>query len=411
MPASRVSRATLYQVLCAGLLAIYVLLCTRELLFFHYLEQATNSSLMRAARLEPRSAEAWSRIGRHELFASADPAKAERGFRRALELDRYDANTWLDLAAAKQMSGDLPAAQQAVLRALEVDRSTPSIHWRAATYFLSKGDDIAALREIKVAAEHSRAVIPDAIHVVWNVTHQPQAVIDALPSTDFAYQETLAYFIRAQNVAAADVAWQHLKRTDAVGDMDAVAPYTELLLVKGETDKAVDVWSAYCASHSRMSYCDDSNSLRNGSFEETLLRQGFDWHIYQTTGMQVGVDFSTAYDGARSLRLDYSDTALAEAGVYQLVPLHPNSSYRLTGVYKPDALLALNAPQIVVDDPKTQRVLVRTPALEGLEGWRHFSVTFDSGDVDLARLRVLHLPVEGPIHGTLWIDALRLEKQ
>jgi hypothetical protein len=93
------------------------------------------------------------------------------------------------------------------------------------------------------------------------------------------------------------------------------------------------------------------------------------------------------------------------------VPLRPNSLYRLSGVYKPDALLALHAPQIIVDDLQTQRVLVRSPYLEGLGGWRTFSVTFDSGDVRLARLRVLHLPVEGPIHGTLWIDALRLEKQ
>lgn len=410
MPQTRRFSTALKLLSLAGL-GVYLLLCTREYAAMHLAAQATDASLARAARLEPRSAEIWSHIGRRQLFAQGDNAAAARTFRRSLALDPYDSFTWLDLAAAEQISGDSPAAQHAVVRALEVDRSTPSIHWRAATYFLSHGDDAAALREIKVAAEHSRAFIPDAIHVVWNVTHDPQAVVDSLPQTDFAYQETLAYFIGVKDRAAADVVWQHLKHTDAVDDIDTIAPYSELLLVTGEVERAIDVWNAYCAHHSPSSYCDESNALRNGSFEETLLKQGFDWHVYQTTGMQVGVDFSTAYDGTRSLRLDYADTALAEAGVYQLVALRPNTSYRLSGVYKPDALLALNAPQIVLDDPQTQRTLVRSPALEGLEGWRHFSVTFDSGDVRLARLRVLRLPAEGPIHGTLWIDALRLEKQ
>ena len=403
--------STAFKLLSLAALGVYLLLCTREYAAMHLAAQATDVSLARAARLEPGSAEIWSHIGRRQLFAQSDTVAAAQTFRRSLTLDPYDSSTWLDLAAAEQISGNFPAAQHAVVRALEVDRSTPSIHWRAATYFLSHGDDAAALREIKVAAEHSRAFIPDAIHVVWNVTHDPQAVMDSLPHTDFAYQETLAYFIGVKELAAADVAWRHLKHTDAVDDIDTVAPYSELLLVTGEVERAIDVWNAYCAHHSSSPYCDDSNALRNGSFEETLLKQGFDWHIYQTTGMQVGVDFTTAYDGTRSLRLDYADTALAEAGVYQLVPLRPNTSYRLSGVYKPDALSALNAPQIVLDDLQTQRTLVRSPALEGLEGWRHFSVTFDSGDVRLARLRVLRLPAEGPIHGTLWLDALRLEKQ
>jgi hypothetical protein len=392
-------------------LGVYLLLCTREYAAMHFAAQNTDASLSRAARLEPRSAEIWSHIGRRQLFAQGDTAAAAKTFRRSLALDPYDSSTWLDLAAAEEISGSADQAHQAMLRAIAVDRTTPSIHWRAATYFLSHGDDTSALHEIKIAAEHSKALIPDAIHAVWNITRNANIVFENLPQTQFAYSEALSYFVRGQQPEAAGVAWQRLQQLGEPIDVETMAPYAELLIVTNHVDQAVEVWTRYCAGHAQSSYCDERNTLRNGSFEEPALSQGFDWHFLDAPGVEAATDFSTAYEGSRSLRIDYSDSAQAEAGVYQLIPLHRNSTYRFSGVYKPDGLSALHPPQLVLDDPQTQQVLATSPQLSGTSAWQSFSVTFSSGDVPLARVRVLHRPVEGPIHGTVWLDALRLESQ
>lgn len=399
------------KVIGLAALGVYLLLCAREYAAMHFAAQATDASLARAARLEPRSAETWSHIGRRQLFAQGDAPAAAQSFRRSLALDPYDSSTWLDLAAAEEISGSADHAHEAMLRAIAVDRTTPSIHWRAATYFLSHGDDASALSEIKIAAEHSKALIPDAVHAVWNITHNVNTVLDSVPQTQFAYNEALSYFVRAQEPDAAGIAWQRLQRFGEPIEVETMAAYAELLIVTKQVDRAAEVWSGYCTGRTQSSYCDERNALRNGGFEEPVLNQGFDWHLYDATGVQTAVDFSTAYEGTRSLRFDYSDAAQADSGVFQLVPLRRNSVYRLSGFYKPDGLSALHPPQLILDDPQTQQVLATSPELSGSAGWQSFSATFDSGDVPLARLHVLHRPVEGPIHGTLWLDALRLELQ
>lgn len=410
MPETRRFRTALKLLSLAGL-GVYLLFCTREYAAIHYLAQGTDASLSRAARLEPRSAGIWALIGRRQLFAQNEPAKAAESFHRSVALDPYDSSTWLDLAAAEEIAGRLGEADEAMLRALAVDRTTPSVHWRAATYFLSHGDDASALKEFKTAAAHSKALVPDAIHAVWNITHNADGVLDAIPRTGFSYSEALAYFVRMQEPAAAAAAWRRLQQLGESIDVETMAPYAELLIVTNHPDQATEVWSGYCTSHAQSSYCDDRNALRNGGFEEPVLSQGFDWHLSHAPGVQSTSDFSLAYEGSRSLRLDYSDDAQAEAGVYQLVPLRRNATYRLSGVYKPEALSALHPPQLVLDDPQSQQVLAASPEFSGTSAWQSFSMTFDSGDVPLARLRVLHRPVEGPIHGTVWVDALRLEVQ
>ena len=402
---------TIMKILSFAALGAYLLLCTREYLAMRFAAQATDASLSRAARLEPGSAEIWTHIGRRQLFAQGEAPKAAESFQHSLALDPYDSSTWLDLAAAQELSGNADHAHAAMLRAVAVDRTTPSVHWRAATYFLAHGDEASALSEVRIAAEHSKALIPDAIHVVWNITRTPDAVLDSVPHTEFAYHQVLWYFVLAQEPDAAGVAWQRLQQLGGAVDVEAMSAYAELLITAKRIDKASEVWTGYCTGRSQTSYCEERNALRNGSFEEPVLGRGFDWHIYDSPGVQTAVDFSTAYEGSRSLRLDYSDDAKADSGFFQLVPLRPNSVYRLSGFYKPDGLAALHPPQLVLDDPRTQRVLATSPELSGSAGWQSFSATFDSGDVPLARLHMLHLPVEGPIHGTVWLDAVRLELQ
>jgi hypothetical protein len=378
----------------------------------HSAAQGTDASLSRAARLEPRSAEIWSRVGRRQLFAQGEAAEAAKSFRRSLALDPYDSSTWLDLAAAEELSGQAEQVHEAMRRAIAVDRTTPSIHWRAATYFLAHSDEASALAEIKIAAEHGNALIPDAIHAVWNITRNANAVLESIPRTPFAYNQALSYFVViAQEPEAAGVAWRRLQQLGEPIDVETMSAYAELLIKSNHVTTANEVWSSYCVGHSQNSYCDEGNILRNGGFEEPVLKRGFDWHLYDTPDMQPTIDFSIAYEGTRSLRLDYSDAAQADAGVYQLIPLRANSVYRLSGFYKPDGLVGLHPPKLILDDPQTQRVLASSPELSGSTGWQSFSATFDSGDVPLARLHVLHLPVEGPIHGTVWIDGLRLERQ
>jgi hypothetical protein len=125
-------------------------------------------------------------------------------------------------------------------------------------------------------------------------------------------------------------------------------------------------------------------------------------------GVDASVDSSQAFDGSRSLRIQYKDDAQAGAGIYQLIALELNRSYTLSGWYKCDGLTAINPPRFYIHAVDTMNMIAATSAFEGSGDWHSFSVSFNSGNTRLGRLQLMRVPPDGPIHGTLWIDSIKL---
>lgn len=74
-----------------------------------------------AARLDPSSAEIWTRIGDVRCRADARDAKADAGFVHALELDPKYARAWAAKANCALARGDSIGAREAAVRAAEID--------------------------------------------------------------------------------------------------------------------------------------------------------------------------------------------------------------------------------------------------------------------------------------------------
>jgi tetratricopeptide (TPR) repeat protein len=400
-----------FTVLLLIALALYVALCTKEYLGLRLAASNDASDVLRAARLEGKNAEIWARIGRIQLYSLNETARAKESLRQSLELNPHEALTWLTLAEAERLDGNLDAEIASVEGALKADPTTPETHWRAGTYNLSHGNQARAIEEFSFAVRHSSRLLYDGVHVVWNITRSPEEVLRILPRTEEAHLYLLRYFVWYSEVQAAGVAWDDLAQRDIDLNRELASDYVELLLRSHDIDQAIKVWDRFCSKHLQVAVCDRTNAIKNSGFEEVFDNKGFDWHIQPATGVSAFSDSTNAFEGSRSLRIEYDDSADLTAGVYQLVPLLPNHQYTLSGAYKCDGLTALNPPRLYLHAADTLTLITRTPSFEGSGSWKTFSVSFNSGDERLARLQVLHVPSEGPIHGVLWIDALKLEPQ
>ena len=75
--------------------------------------------------------------------------------------------------------------------------------------------------------------------------------------------------------------------------------------------------------------------MTNGDFEAELPNAGLDWRLASGAGYKVSLDNFVLQHGSRSLRVTFDGSSNPNfAGVWQLVPVEPNSAYRFRGYIK-----------------------------------------------------------------------------
>lgn len=73
------------------------------------------------------------------LISESDPKRAIDLLQKAVVLDPEDSRSWIDLALRREMSGDLPTAEQDLMRAAAVD-SQYLPRWSLANFYFRRED-------------------------------------------------------------------------------------------------------------------------------------------------------------------------------------------------------------------------------------------------------------------------------
>src|SRR5215475_12308579 len=146
---------------------VYITLCGIEFAASVLSSRTDRVSLQRAVRLSPRNADYHDRLGRFETFVAGDAQAALENFEVAVRLNPLAANYWLDLASARQITGDLRGSQDALEHALLAEPTAPRVAWQAATSFLVEGDLSRALREFRVVIDNDPEHADLALQYCW----------------------------------------------------------------------------------------------------------------------------------------------------------------------------------------------------------------------------------------------------
>jgi tetratricopeptide (TPR) repeat protein len=368
-------------------------------------------SVERAIALEPRDAHPYNVLCRYIRDNEIDPSKALPYCKRSVQLNPYDSEYWLDLAETSYEAGNASEQRQAVERAVAVDPKTPQVAWNAANFYLLQGEVEPAVNLFAAVLKGDPGLVPLTLKTSWQVLGNVDPVLRILPPDPSAYLQFLALLVAQDHPQAAAKVWSRLIDLNLNMDYHDALFYVDQLLVWRDVDAAQQAWKQIAtrspgfADYGR----GDQNLMVNGSFEEDILKGGFDWRI-NPQGTAISVDEETVKDGHRALLISYSVPVL-DAGLSQLVPVEPDTAYTATAWIKSNELQTANGPRLSVFDAYSGASFGASEPTSYTTDWRQVELQFRTGpDTRLVSIRLSRDRQDTVIRGRLWIDDVQLRK-
>jgi hypothetical protein len=374
-------------------------------------DQANQQSLGASARLLPWDARTYHLLGRYLLYAAQDADKAQAALGRAVELNAYDGSSWLDLAEAYELAGDLNRSRRALQQALWAEPTSTEVAWNVANRDLVHNDTDQALPLFRSVLEHNDARSPAALSLSWRTTRNIAAMTaEVLPERAESYFALLKILISENEPLAANELWRALVVKRLHFRPEEAFPYFDYLIRTAQTDQAKQVWDDLENSNSALKADPSSNLVRNGGFETDPLNGGFDWRISRTNQVEVSVDTGEFHKGLRSLHVSFSGPAVEDTGVYEYVPVEANTEYRLSTFVKTQGILTASGPRLAAQDGVTGDTLALTDEIVDSSDWLRCSALFTTGpNTHLLALRIVRKPGNSLIKGSLWLDDTELK--
>jgi tetratricopeptide (TPR) repeat protein len=380
----------------------------------------TVDNLEHALKLDPGSAEYHMRLGR--LYEYNPPnmqlEKAQDHFRRAIQLDSYNPQTWLELAAALEFQGKIVEAG-ACLR--QVDLLAPNLlayQWPIANFYLLQGSIDEAFRHFRVVLAGTSQYDSNVFGLAWKATDDAGKILQQLiperVATEFSY---LNFLISGHRLNEAQAVWKRIVAGREAFSPDQSSPYIDSLIGAQRADEAYQVWTDLQKKGliRYSSLPSEKNLISNGEFEDELLNMGFDWRIIPVEGVYAGLDTSTYHSPSHALLVQFTGKQnLHYLHVYQYVKVSPGQSYRLQAFMKTDGITTDSGPRLEVHDAYNAVALNRlTDDLTGTsDGWTSLLLDFATGPkTALIVVRLVRLPskkFDNLIAGKVWLDDVQL---
>jgi tetratricopeptide (TPR) repeat protein len=369
-------------------------------------DQRDRASLEASAHLQPWDAETQWLLGRYFLNGTQDYENALPFLHRAVELNPYEGRYWLDLAMAHEIRGDANESQDALERALRAEPTSPQIAWQAANFYLAQNDTHHALPLFRVVLQHdaSNTILP--LNLSWRATRSvSQIVSEALPAQPAFYFAFLKMLMADKQSSAANELWHHLNEQKFKFPVEEAFPYFDYLIQTQQVDQAYQVWTDLSRIDPEVQDGSRANLVHDGGFEGRFLNGGFDWRIDQTGDINVALDAAEYHGGARALRFAFTGPGVSDTGVYEYVPVQPNTPYRFSAFVKTQEITTASGPRLAVEDASTRATLATTDEFLETSGWEEHSAGFITGsDTHLVTLRIVRTPGAPLIKGTFWLD-------
>lgn len=157
--------------------------------------------------------------------------------------------------------------------------------------------------------------------------------------------------------------------------------------------------------------------MANGGFESDILNGGLDWRVVPVEGASVSMDLQEAFEGQRSVRIDFDGTRNLDYGhLFQYVLVRPHTQYRFSGYVRAEGVTTDSGPRFQVFDPYgAGKEFFATDNLIGTSAWAEQRLEFKTAaHTHLMIIRIARPPsakFDNKIAGTVWIDSVRLTEE
>ena len=405
-------RKVLFTAACLIFGTLYFCVALQAYRASNLAENPTVSHIRKAISLEPSNAEYHDLVARNLALSGATLDQAISNYLTAVRLNPFEARYWLDLAGAYQIAGRIDAQEQSVERAVEADPTTPHVAWEAANFFLVQGNVGKALHYFHIVLANDPEAVDSTLQLCWHATGDANQMLDqALPRSPDLYLSFLRLLVSKNEIVAAENTWDRLIALQQAFPAKLAFPYLRLLILNKEVAAAKTAWQQLANIDVGLQRYLPSrdNLIVNGGFEEALLNGGFDWWYESTPHAALAIDTSEFYSGTRSLSVTFDGLNASSAGIFQFIPVKPNTDYEFSAESRIEDIESASGPRFAIVDPYTNTFYVLTDDLLGTSPWHLQQSRFHTApNTNLVFLQVIRQPAGPLIRGKLWIDDLRL---
>jgi hypothetical protein len=374
------------------------------------------SSLQFAARLDPSNSDYQLRLGRFYEYdpANTDPDRAMAHLERAVELNPYDPQTWLELGAAHEFQGQTGQAEACLRRADFLAPNLPPVQWAIANFFLLHGNVDEAFRHFKVVLAGSTRYSQVTFDTAWKASGDGGKILQELvPERVGPEFDYLAYLLSHHNFADAQSVWKRIAGNSESFRAAQAAGYIDGLIGAHRPAEAYQAWNDLRTKGLiAPTYAQTGRNLAlNGDFEEPPLGFGFDWRLGRTDGAYATLDRTAFRSPSHSVLVQFAGTHNVNyESVFEFVRVAPNRSYRLRGFVRTEGITTDSGPRLRVRDAYDPRILdAFSEDLKGdSRGWASVLLDFKTApQTDLIAIVVSRLPsrkLDNQIAGKVWVD-------
>ncbi len=380
-------------------------------------------SLTRAVALWPGNADFHYRTSTL-LFSMSDHqdmAEALKQARMATELGPAWVRHWGQLAWVCAAAGDSHCGDSAIERIRSLAPMDPEAISLTANYYLQSGRPALALEQfrhlLQIAPDHAPDVFRVCDSAGYSTKELGEVFVAADPQIVIAY---ITYLAGHNKLDAARQLWTELVWKADKGDLSLtpilVAPYVDRLLQLGNGQEVqnvrLDLEKLKLLPGAEGA---EGNLVFNGDFEQLPANKGFDWRKSDASYPVINYAADNAHSGKRCMRVDFTvarnDTYLL---TYQMLPLRPDSHYRLSAYVRSDGITSDSGPRLQIYDPLCRSCLdaISEPTV-GTSPWHEIHVDFSTGPTTrLGQLEVVRLPgriFPRDITGVFWLDEVSLK--
>ena len=372
----------------------------------------------RGAALVPGNGEAWDRVGHFRQWdlSEPDPAGAIEDYERAVHDNPLSAHYWMDLASAREETGDATRAREAFERARAVYPQSAEVAWNYGNFLLRQEEYPEGFTQIQQAVRTDPSLLPLAISRTWRSNRDVNLLLDrVLPATVDAYFLALDFFAANHQADAGLAVWQRLLTLGKTFAVSRTFPFLDELIAKNRAAEAHRVWlEALEAAGLPHEEPPRDSLIWNGDFARDFLNGGLDWRWAPRLGVAIDFDSAPPSRGGRSVRMDFGGgTNIALDQPSQYVAVEPRRTYHFRAYMRTEGISTESGMRFLISEPRGGGAgSLATENLTGTHPW-----TAVEGDITASAethflfVRLYRPPsrlFDNKLSGTAWVAEVSL---
>jgi hypothetical protein len=337
-------------------------------------------------------------------LSRSDAQRATELFRQAVSKDPLYVDAWLRMAESESSMGNPEKAREILM--FTEDLVSGVYRWQWPKMLLARDlemNDIF-LKNANYLLEH-QTLIQDTLHLLdFHFHYDTAAVVDALHSENLV--PYLRWLMRWRRVDDTGTVWQRIVE-EGKHDPDVVLQYTHFLVGKKKVLAARDIWHKF----------NGALGITNAGFEREITQRGFDWRYGEDNkeNWEIRRISSAVSDESHVLRIWFAgEENISFRHLYQIVPVKPMESYRLSYRWKSKWITTDQGPFVEIYGYDSKGLHQKGSMITGTNLWQTETIEFtppeDCNAVVVRLRRNKSRRFDSKIAGTLWLDDFKLEE-